>query len=213
MSAPRTLIPTGVRTPVVSMSMRALIGIVQALVTPGMRTVSFSSATSCVVESRSLVIRRSAGVSQPGAQSEYQVGTRRHWSRGLQRDHRLHHRQRRRVGGRLGATGLAEDAMPPRGTARSAAPASAGGAAPRVTDRPGSVVGMYRSDAFVQGRHELGAELLVDRHGGQREDDGAADDQVLPAQRPRAHRRVGADQCPADRMAVLRVDACRRGRR
>ena len=30
--------PIGVRTPVDSMSMRALIGMVQALVTPGMRT-------------------------------------------------------------------------------------------------------------------------------------------------------------------------------
>ena len=33
--APRTLMPTGVRTPVVSMSMRPLIGIVQALTLPG----------------------------------------------------------------------------------------------------------------------------------------------------------------------------------
>jgi hypothetical protein len=45
-SAPKTLIPTGVRIPVVSMSIRPLIGIVQALVVPGMRSASSISATS-----------------------------------------------------------------------------------------------------------------------------------------------------------------------
>ena len=46
MFAPDTLMPTGVRTPVVSMSMRALIGIVQALVVPGNLSASFISCTS-----------------------------------------------------------------------------------------------------------------------------------------------------------------------
>ena len=43
-SAPKTLMPTGVRTPVVSMSMRVLIGMVQALVMPGSCSASFISS-------------------------------------------------------------------------------------------------------------------------------------------------------------------------
>ena len=50
-SGPNTLMPTGVRIPVASMSMRALIGIVHAFVTPGSRT-----AESICVISRSEVI-------------------------------------------------------------------------------------------------------------------------------------------------------------
>ncbi len=45
-SAPKTLMPTGVRTPVVSMSMRFLIGMVQALVVPGIRSARSISSTS-----------------------------------------------------------------------------------------------------------------------------------------------------------------------
>ena len=43
-SGPKTLTPTGVRMPVDSMSMRALIGMVQALLTPGRRSASSISA-------------------------------------------------------------------------------------------------------------------------------------------------------------------------
>ena len=43
---PNTFTPTGVRIPVESMSVRALIGIVQAFDTPGRRTFSSSSASS-----------------------------------------------------------------------------------------------------------------------------------------------------------------------
>jgi hypothetical protein len=49
-SGPKILIPTGVRTPVVSMSMRFLIGMVQALDTPGMRNASFIWETRSSVE-------------------------------------------------------------------------------------------------------------------------------------------------------------------
>ena len=49
-SAPLIFSPTGVRIPVVSMSIRALIGIVQAFETPGYVTASFISAISCSSE-------------------------------------------------------------------------------------------------------------------------------------------------------------------
>jgi len=48
-SGPKTLTPTGVRMPVESMSMRALIGIVQALLTPGNCTLASISAISLSV--------------------------------------------------------------------------------------------------------------------------------------------------------------------
>ena len=48
-SGPKILMPTGVRMPVASMSMRPLIGIVHAFVTPGMRTAESIAATSRVV--------------------------------------------------------------------------------------------------------------------------------------------------------------------
>ncbi len=43
-SGPKILIPTGVRMPVASMSMRPLIGMVQELVTPGTRVARSISA-------------------------------------------------------------------------------------------------------------------------------------------------------------------------
>ena len=45
-SDPKILTPTGVRTPVLSMSMRFLMGMVQALVVPGMRSARSISSTS-----------------------------------------------------------------------------------------------------------------------------------------------------------------------
>src|SRR5712691_4060563 len=78
-----TLTPTGVRTPVDSMSMRALIGIVQALLTPGSRSAASISATSSSQERWSGQNGRKAGFSQAGAQAEYQRGLARHWDSGL----------------------------------------------------------------------------------------------------------------------------------
>ena len=52
--------------------MRALIGIVQALVTPGMRSARSISSTSSSHEMWSGQIGRSSGLSQSGAQREYQ---------------------------------------------------------------------------------------------------------------------------------------------
>ncbi len=64
--------------PVVSMSIRALIGIVQAFDTPGSLRASSSWLTSSSSEMRSDVNGRNAGFSHSGAHPEYQVSTRRH---------------------------------------------------------------------------------------------------------------------------------------
>ena len=73
-SVPNTLIPIGVRTPVVSMSMRVLIGIVQAFVQPGNCIFPFISVvSSSQVSGRSSGQNgRKAGFSHPGDQPEYQ---------------------------------------------------------------------------------------------------------------------------------------------
>ena len=49
-SAPEIFSPTGVRMPVVSMSIRPLIGIVQAFETPGYVSAAFISSISCSSE-------------------------------------------------------------------------------------------------------------------------------------------------------------------
>src|SRR6266545_6817127 len=65
--------PTGVRTPVVSMSMRALMGMVQALVVPGILSASFISAISSCQDRRSGQTRRHRRLlSHSGDHEEYQ---------------------------------------------------------------------------------------------------------------------------------------------
>src|SRR3954467_7442647 len=66
--------PIGVRTPVVSMSTRVLIGIVHALVQPGNCIREFISVVSSSHDSGRSPgqIGRNTGASQPGAQPEYQ---------------------------------------------------------------------------------------------------------------------------------------------
>ncbi len=85
--APNTLMPIGVRMPVESMSMRVLMGMVQAFVQPGSCTLRFSSSvSSCqVMRLRSGQRGRNTGLSQPGAHDEYQRGRSsvRHSLRGL----------------------------------------------------------------------------------------------------------------------------------
>ena len=85
--------PTGVLMPVESMSMRVLIGIVQALVTPGN------------LDRRWFISRRRArrAASCP-APSHCGI-------LGLEHDGRLEHDERRRIGGGLGAADLAEDVL------------------------------------------------------------------------------------------------------
>ena len=78
---PKTLTPTGVRMPVDSMSMRALIGIVQALTTPGNAAPSISAISAS---------------GHPGAPLGF----------GLEIDDRLDHLDRRGIGGRGGRPAL-----------------------------------------------------------------------------------------------------------
>src|SRR5579885_41482 len=70
--------PTGVRTPVVNMSTRPLIGIVQAFEVPGIFSAWFISSTSWSVEMWSGVNLRNMPFAHLGAQDEYQVSTFRH---------------------------------------------------------------------------------------------------------------------------------------
>ena len=87
--------PIGVRTPVVSMSMRALIGIVHALVTPAIRSFASISAVSSSHEIRSGQIGRTRPLSASGSQREYQRSFARHSPGGFEDHRRLHHRERR----------------------------------------------------------------------------------------------------------------------
>jgi hypothetical protein len=82
-SAPEILSPTGVRIPVAIMSMRPLMGMVQALDRPGSRRPSFISSTSWSWEMWSGVIRRNSTLSHSGAHDEYQVSRVRHSDLGL----------------------------------------------------------------------------------------------------------------------------------
>src|ERR1017187_7775828 len=69
--------------PVVSMSTRALIGMVQALEVPGILSAWFISSTSCSDEMWSGVMRPNIGLSHFGAQESYHVFTFRHSCGGL----------------------------------------------------------------------------------------------------------------------------------
>jgi hypothetical protein len=72
-----------VRTPVDNMSIRALIGMVQALLTPGKDMARSISAISSSGLRWSGQPRRRIPLSQPGAHEEYQRSTGRHWDSGL----------------------------------------------------------------------------------------------------------------------------------
>ena len=65
------------------MSIRPLIGMVQAFERPGSRRASFICSTSWSWETWSGVSQRKAGFSHSGAQPEYHVSTRRHSDFGL----------------------------------------------------------------------------------------------------------------------------------
>src|ERR1035441_4338290 len=75
--------PTGVRMPVVSMSTRALMGIVHAFEVPGILSAWFISSTNWSVEMWSGVNLRNIPFAHLGAQDEYQVSTFRHSVSGL----------------------------------------------------------------------------------------------------------------------------------
>ena len=92
--------PTGVLMPVASMSMRVLIGIVQALFRPGIWTAAFMRVDQFV--------GRAAAVGDDVALAVLDI----HGGPlllGFEHDGRLDHVERRGIGGGLGAADLAED--------------------------------------------------------------------------------------------------------
>ena len=118
-SRPSSLTPTGVRMPVASMSMRALIGMVQALLTPG----------NCSARSISAI---SLSTVMPA----------RHSRLGLEVDHGLEHLQRRRIGRGGGAPAPCRTPTRPRGTILMILSWVCSSSADLVTERPGRVTGM-----------------------------------------------------------------------
>ncbi len=202
--------PTGVRTPVVSMSIRPLIGIVQALLTPGIRRAWSISSTSSSHEIRSGQTGRRSGLdANPGTRSEYQRWHVPPLRPGLQDDRRFHHRERRRVGRRLGAARLAHDAL------------HLGEAAQHRVLPLHQVLRLRHRDAgqrrrhvedgsLVQRRHELGPELEVDRHAdGDRERVPAAMTVFGRPEHEPARRVVHPEDRPADRVPLLGVVSAR----
>src|SRR5579863_5158009 len=81
-SGPSTLIPIGVRTPVESMSMRFLIGMVQMFGIPGNRSCSFISSCNSSNVMRSGTKYENSERKGHG-QLEYHRFTLRHWLSGL----------------------------------------------------------------------------------------------------------------------------------
>ncbi len=161
--------------PVVSMSIRPLIGMVQALERPGSFSASFIWLTSSAVEMVSGVIRRKIGLSQSGAQEEYQVSTFRHSLFGL------------RV---IRVSSIERGAGSVDVSARPAFPSTWSTSGKRLMIRsvdlekllrlrdgdPRHGGGHIEERTFIQRRHELGAELLKDGDRHQHQDDGGADD-------------------------------------
>src|ERR1700740_211783 len=82
-SGPAIFSPTGVRMPVVSMSMRPRIGIVHELLTPGILSAAFIWLTYSSVEIVSGLKWRKTRFADSGAHDEHQVSTCRHAVRGL----------------------------------------------------------------------------------------------------------------------------------
>ena len=181
-SGPKTLTPTGVRMPVDSMSMRALIGMVQALLTPG----------NCKrrVHLGDQLIDRHAG---------------RPFARRLQVDHRLAHLDRRRVGRGHRAAGLAEHRRDLRerlddAVLRLQQLGRLGHRHARQRHRH------EQQRAFVQARHEFAAELRGRPDRDAQDGDGGEHRQHRDAQHQADHRAVQPDQHPVDRVLVLRDD-------
>ena len=204
-SAPWIFSPTGVRMPVVSMSMRPLIGWVQALDSPGICRASFISVTRSSLEMRSGVICRKTERRNPGAQEEYQVLLRPPLRLRLEGDDRLEHGQGSGVGRGLGPAGLAEDALH-LGEFADDAVGHLKGLAGLVDGDPGHGRGHVEEGAFVERRHELRAELEVDGDGQDDDQDRRGDDRLRPAERPSRRRLVDPDQEAADRVLFLGPD-------
>ncbi len=149
-SPPETLSPTGVRSPVLSMSIRPLMGIVQALTRPGRLRAWFIWLMRSSWEMWSGVICLKMERAQPGAQPEYQVSAFRHSDFGL--------RMMTVSSMDRGAGSVDVSARPalPRtlwtsGNCRMMRSVTWRTFWASVIDRPGMVVGMYSSDPSSRG--------------------------------------------------------------
>ena len=148
---------------------------------------------------------RKIDLAQPGAQPEYHVGTFRHSDLGLERDHGLEHRQGSGIGRRVGPAGLAQDVV------------DLGEALDDPVGHLEDLLGFGDGDArhgrghiekgpLVERRHELGAELEEDGNRGHDQQEGGADDEPRPLQRPAGDRVVDPHQEAADRVGLLVLD-------
>ncbi len=199
-SAPAIFSPSGVRKPVVSISMRPLMGMVQPLARPGICSAAFIWLMSCSCEMRSGVMWRSTAASQPGAQPEYHVSTCRHCDLGL--------RVITVSSIESGAGSVAVSRA-----ARFAQHAVHFGELPqypvgdlehllRFADGNARHGGRHVKDgALLQRRHELGAELEdTPARSETTSSAAAAQHQPFVPQHPRQHRIIQADQHAADGM-------------
>ncbi len=213
-SAPLTLMPTGVRMPVESMSRRPLIGMVQALEMPGSWSAAFISFSSSSWVIRSRQNGRSSPFSQPGRPGRVPARLLAPLRLGLEDDGGLHHRERAPGRWRCWRGRPCRRPARPRGRSRrilswiwSAFCASADGHAGlhrrrHVEDRP-----------LPQRRHELRAEREVDRDGGEHHRDARRrwSPSGAGARAGTAARRSGGGAARSG--GAPRSGTCRRGRR
>ncbi len=186
-SVPKIFTPTSERMPVVSMSMRLMIGIVQMFVTPGSCTARPISARS-----RSSVM--------PG----------RHCSRRFQMDDRLGHVQRRRIGRRLGAARPSR--RPTRPPETSSGPRSVcwRSCVFSSSEMLGSAIGMnIRSPSFSGGMNSL--PMPRGQHQSAREQERGAGDRDGAMRQRRIRAPVDrALQAPHHRVGFFRSETSRR---
>ena len=169
---PTMRMPTGVRTPVAIMSMRARAGAVQRVASsragaPPDRAPRSAPPSSAGVSSghseRSSALQRARRPARVPARRARRFG---HCVARLEPDGRLRHRERRRIGGGVGAARPCRTPSPPPRSsrdrpvlpARAASPACSGGT-------PGVVVGMKsRSPSSMRGRNSPPRRRAIGRH-------------------------------------------------
>ena len=169
-SGPAIFNPKGLRMPVASMSILPRTGMVQALATPGKfhGGVEFGDQLLLRHPARPLLAR-------------------------LQHDDGFEHRERRHIGGRIGAAGLAQDM----GHLGQALQPGIGELQQSLClgNRDGGDGGRHVEQyTFVQRGNELGAEPAIHRDRSDSRDQDHSSYQTLVAQRVQQRRLVDADQ-------------------
>ncbi len=194
------------------MSIRALIGIVQALVTPGNR-IAWSSPSGPYDE-----LFPADAIGPEGAEDRLQpvrspirvpARPRPPLGLGLELDHGLHHRERRRIGGGLRPPRLPVHARHlGEGAQYSILRLQESGG---LGDRDPRERGRHVEDgALVQGRHELRAEPPIDRDRRQERHDREPDHRPRMPEHEPGHRQIHAMEEPAHRMVFLAMDGAGR---